>query len=914
MKFIPIHDDMNRTITVESALLPLNADLNFLIVPFDVTFQFWIVLSERAVRVRYLRRPEWARLALKFVSMFPFLAPIQTPRQRRSLRLLSENFVEVQFYNGIPDRKERLIVTPTQRPVSRSKGVISTSRPTSRNKSKSPHYVSQPTSARSAKSSPIPPALPDTPPVPSRHRNKGLETSSAMMELFGGGGGSAFGAGSVFDPISRPKDSGSFHRKNILEKELHQLSEWEAVKYPPVKAPFFSEIEDHTMAYDRARKRGNWRSTSSQFDQVAQPGPEWFEDSNNPNMEQQVEPAATTDISCVRTETPNLGDDWKEAKEDVLETPTLSEEEKQRMLASEPGPDLGDDEEVNALDDSESVKRRSDVDAEADDGGAAAARDVEEEASAEGASGAGGMSLIIRGAQVVNDDSVFSADVFIQDGVIRNVGPGLDVPPDAEIIDAGGKMLLPAGIDVHTHLTSPDSADDLATGCKAAVAGGTATVIDVVSPRSGESLTSSFFRVKEGLSSSLCNIGLSIVVQQWSENVKKEMEKVVSEGVNSFIIDVEGDDVLYQVLEHCRILGVHARILPENRTIVPYLERKMLDLGITGPEGFYQSRPEELESERVNSLCVLSHLSNCPVSILSVSSAESLSALERARSTGALAHAEIASAAVAADGTHYFNKCLKHASIHMTEVPLRVEGSSRIVSALASQPLAVCTSGHHAISSESRLCAKDFTSMPKGTVGVEERMCVVWEKAVRTGRIDPMRFVAVTSTNAAKMFNMYPKKGRIAVGADADLVLWDASVRWKLSSSERQSSVDTSLYDGLTIHAQAAVTIVGGQIAWKDGKIQEAKGSFVQLAANSPYLFSVVQQRDKISTAEKVDRGDSAAPNGMLPKRNNQEPLHDRPTPMRKSHLESNISFGTDNRPATTRVRNPPGGRSTGFW
>ncbi|RCN50263.1 hypothetical protein ANCCAN_03680 [Ancylostoma caninum] len=134
--------------------------------------------------------------------------------------------------------------------------------------------------------------------------------------------------------------------------------------------------------------------------------------------------------------------------------------------------------------------------------------------------------------------------------------------------------------------------------------------------------------------------------------------------------------------------------------------------------------------------------------------------------------------------------------------------------------------------------------------------------------------------------------GRIAVGADADLVLWDASVRWKLSSAERQSSVDASLYDGLTIHAQAAVTIVGGHVAWKDGKIQEAKGSFVQLAASSPYLFSVVQQRDKISTAEKVDRGDSAsASNGMPPKRAGPEPAHDRPIP-RKSHLESNISFG----------------------
>ncbi|KAK5970628.1 Amidohydro-rel domain-containing protein, partial [Trichostrongylus colubriformis] len=193
----------------------------------------------------------------------------------------------------------------------------------------------------------------------------------------------------------------------------------------------------------------------------------------------------------------------------------------------------------------------------------------------------------------------------------------------------------------------------------------------------------------------------------------------------------------------------------------------------------------------------------CPVSVLSVSSAESLAALERGRSSGALAHAEIASAAVAADGTHYFNKSLKHASTHMTEVPLRTEGSSKLISALASQPLAVCSSGHRAISVDSRLSARDFTAMPKGTVGVEERMSVVWEKAVRTGSIDPMRFVAVTSTNAAKIFNLYPKKGRIAVGADADLVLWDASGRWKLTAAERQSSVDSSIYDEMTVHAQA---------------------------------------------------------------------------------------------------------------
>uniref|UniRef100_A0A0K0DHT9 Amidohydro-rel domain-containing protein n=1 Tax=Angiostrongylus cantonensis TaxID=6313 RepID=A0A0K0DHT9_ANGCA len=606
---------------------------------------------------------------------------------------------------------------------------------------------------------------------------------------------------------------------------------------------------------------------------------------------EQQEDIFTSQTSNEFQQTDNMGNDWNESKDNVIAMPTISEEEKQRMMDSEPGPDIGDDEELLSAGDTvtdldsppmtEQVANERNTKAESDDGCAADVRDAEESCSDEASVGVGGgdgMSLIIRGAQVVNDDSVFFADVIVQDGVIRNVGPSLEIPADAEIVEAAGKMLFPAGIDAYTYFTALDSADDLATSCKAAVAGGTATVIDVVSPKAGESLTSSLSRVKDGLSSSLCNVGFSVSALMKVDSVRKEMEKVVAEGVNSFIIDVEGDDIL----EHCRTLGVLARILPENRTIVPYLEKKILELGITGPEGFLQSRPEELESERVSKLCVLSQLSNCPVSILSVSSAESVSAMERARCSGALAHVEIASAAVVSNGTHYFNKCLKHAAAHMTEVPLRTEGCNKLVSALASQPLAVCTSGHRAVSSGNRTSARDFTTMPKGTVGVEERMCAVWEKAVRTGRIDPMRFVAVTSTNAAKMFNLYPKKGRIAVGADADLVLWDASGRWKLSSAERQSSVDISIYEGMTVHA--LVTIVGGQIVWKDGKIQEAKGTFVPLLPQSPYLFSVVQQRDKVFVIEF------------------------------KLFLSTTRFSGGDHKPPATRVRNPPGGRSTGFW
>ncbi|VDP17748.1 unnamed protein product [Heligmosomoides polygyrus] len=159
----------------------------------------------------------------------------------------------------------------------------------------------------------------------------------SFQELFGGGS-SPFGTTSVFDRITQQRETGGFHRKNVLEKEMQQYTEWEAVKHPPAKAPFFSEVEDHNQAYERARKRGNWRSTGSQLHQVAEPGPEIFEDASS-GSEQPIE---STDAS--EREALSLEDNWNEAAENVLATPTLSEEEKQRMMESEPGPDLGDDE------------------------------------------------------------------------------------------------------------------------------------------------------------------------------------------------------------------------------------------------------------------------------------------------------------------------------------------------------------------------------------------------------------------------------------------------------------------------------------------------------------------------------------------------------------------------------------------
>ncbi|GMS95986.1 hypothetical protein PENTCL1PPCAC_18161, partial [Pristionchus entomophagus] len=285
---------------------------------------------------------------------------------------------------------------------------------------------------------------------------------------------------------------------------------------------------------------------------------------------------------------------------------------------------------------------------------------------------------------------------------------------------------------------------------------------------------------------------------------------------------------------------------------------------------------------------------------------------------------EVATAALATDGTHYFNKCAAHAAAHLTEAPLRPEAASgqALMHVLANCPLSVVASGHRAILSSQRTKQKDFTKMARGVAAAEERMAVLWEKAVRGGRIDAMRFVALTSSNAAKIFNLYPKKGRIAVGADGDLVVWDVTgPKRTLGVKGAQTAADTTPFEGMNVHSRASVTIVGGRVVWAEGGIQPVQLGgkeaatvkarlVVETRANSPYLYGVVQQREKIPL-EKVDRETSS---------NHQQENGSSSTPISRSavknkNLESSISFGGDSTPrGAGRTRNPPGGRATGLW
>ncbi|GMT24857.1 hypothetical protein PFISCL1PPCAC_16154, partial [Pristionchus fissidentatus] len=830
-------------------------------------------------------------------SMFPFLAPLSY--DLKSYRIVgSSRHVELQHWISFPVAEDLRSSSSNSLKNSQS---ITPSPPPSRASCSTPR--SRPDSRRST---PLP--VPD---VPISKRNRGFETSSAMKELFGGGPDYAAWERKQKEQQDQKAEvttgSRNFGRKNLFEKERIQTFSDLPINQSD---SIFSNIPDHDRIYEKCHKKVR-KQTSPQGDEGCQPGPENFDG------EEDTVDSSDREVIVVEEEVKHkLSLDRKTSSEKSGEEDTTA--------LHQPGPEIDEEnEERGESADGESETADETANAE-EDGGASASGSGDEEQ----------MSVLIKGAQVVNDDSIFVADVLVQGGVITAVAPSVECPPGVRVVDGEGKILMPAGIDVHTHFTAPNSADDLGRGTRAAVAGGTATVVETAWPRDGESLLDAIKRVKKGVvdgTDAVCNVALSGVVQKWDGGTKSQMERAVKEeGVNSFIVDVDEDDQLYQVLSTARSLGVHVRVLPERKCIVRLLEARMLELGITGPEGFLQSRPEELEGEKVASLAVLSKLTNCPVSVLQLSSAEASRALQEGRSSSSLVHAEVATAALATDGTHYFNKCAAHAAAHLTEAPLRPEAASAgaLMHVLANCPLSVVASGHRAIPATQRTKQKDFTKMPRGVAAAEERMAVLWEKAVRGGRIDAMRFVALTSSNAAKIFNLYPKKGRIAVGADGDLVLWDVNgPKRALGVKGAQSAADSSPFEGMNVHSRVAATVVGGRVAWQEGAVQPIQQGgkdaatvrarlLVETRSHSPYLYGVVQQREKIPL-EKVDR--EAPSSSSQPQQNGSSSNSSGVTrsAVKNKNLQSNISFGggdTNSPRSSIGQKNPPGGRPSGFW
>ncbi len=426
-------------------------------------------------------------------------------------------------------------------------------------------------------------------------------------------------------------------------------------------------------------------------------------------------------------------------------------------------------------------------------------------------------SVLIQNGTIVNADSTVKADLLIEGAVIKEIRAG--IPPSAadKVVDATGLLVLPGGIDAHTHLDMPfggtTASDDFETGTRAAAIGGTTTIVDfAIQSRGAKMRTALDTWWKKAEGKACIDYGLHMIVTDLPDAGLEDMDEMVREGVASFKLFMAypgvlmADDAtifkaLRQTAKNGAIICMHA----ENGSVIDVLVRQALAEGKTAPIYHALTRPTRAEAEAVHRAIAMAEMAGVPIYIVHLSSEDALNEVREARDRGLPAFAETCPQYLLLSIDNMTNAGWEGAKYVFT-TPLRERGNqAKLWAGLRTDTLQVVSTDHcpFCFADQKAMGKDDFTKIPNGGPGIENRMQLLYHHGVNEGNFSVNRFVQLVSTAPARIFGMYPKKGVLAVGSDADVVLWDPNQEYTISAATHHMRVDYSMFEGFRVRGNA---------------------------------------------------------------------------------------------------------------
>ncbi len=461
------------------------------------------------------------------------------------------------------------------------------------------------------------------------------------------------------------------------------------------------------------------------------------------------------------------------------------------------------------------------------------------------------MSLLIKNGEIVTASERYIADIYCEDETITRIGQDLDAPKEAKVIDAKGKYIFPGFIDPHVHIYLPFmgtyAKDTYETGSKAALMGGTTSFIEMLCPSKDDDLLEAFELWKsKGEGKSACDYTFHMGVPRFDDKAKEQLSEIIDAGISSFkfFLAYKGvfnlsDEELYHALCFARERGVIGTAHCENADLVAELQKKLIAEGKTGPEWHYHSRPPFVEAAGTSKFLSFAKAAGAAAYIVHLSCNEALHQVMRARYAGQRAFVEIVIPYLTVDMSYAELPDFEGAKYVMSP-PLRHKSNQELFWNGLNQGFVNTVATDHApfdfVDQKTKLGKDDFTKIPNGIPSLEERVKLLYSHGVAEGKIDLHTFVDCASTQAAKIFGLFPRKGTIQLGADADLVIYDPDYEGVISQKTQSMNVDYSAFEGWKIKGRPETVTVRGALAVENGKFV-GKHGHGQLLKREPNHF-----------------------------------------------------------------------------